>query len=412
MMTRITLRDLHEFLQAELGFSILGRNMLSQTQNSSATATLPLPKFFDVGDADIVLRSSDSANFRVHKSILASSSQFFEDLFSLPQPSSSETVDGLPVVDFSEDAEILRALITVLYPIPSEIPSSYERVLALLGAAQKYEMPAVRRTIRAEVLYNELPAPAHPFRAYAIAFSNGLSSETKSAARLTLDYPLTFETLGDDLPLFVGSALSMLANYRTMCRDSVVSCLESFLEVRDGPSKIWVQVGCPGFKAQPEDSEWASFVKPSGGRSKWTTAQAVTPSLGSTLHKDKECTLPSWLDDLFKQQLEELGQYFTNSIIKPSNIREKYLAALRKHSPDKNGCIPCMVMHTHSGESYCVELEQKLTRARNKVSTHLELYRFHVTKKAVHRCSLFSETEAENVEQLLPCQGHPSTSAF
>jgi hypothetical protein len=117
------------------------------------------------------------------------------------------------------------------------------------------------------------------------------------------------------------------------------------------------------------------------------------------------------LHDLFKQQIEELEQCFTNSIIKPSSIREKYLTALRKHSTYMSGprCNPCMVVHTDGGERYCVELEQKLTRARNKVSTPLELYRFHVTKKAVHRCSLFSETEAENVEQLgllLPCQGH------
>jgi len=362
----ITLRNPYELLQAESVFSIPGRNMLSQNHNSSATATLPLPEFFEVGDADIVLQSSDSANFRVHKSILASSSQFFKDMLSLPQPSSSETVDGLPVVRLPEDAQIVRALITVLYPIPSEIPSSYERVLALLGAAQKYDMPAVQRTIRAEVLYNELPAPApaQAFRAYAIAFSNGLSYETQSAARLTLDYPLTFKTLGDDLPLFVGSALSVLANYRKMYRDSVVSCLQSFLDVRNGPSKIWV--GCPGSIAQPEDSGWFGPPHP-------PCNIAVTPSPGSPLHETDECTLPSWLHDLFTQQIEELDQCFTNSLIKPSNVRENYLEALREHSPDKSGCIPCMVVHTHSGEGYCVELEEKLTRARNKVSTHLEL---------------------------------------
>lgn len=356
----ITSRNSYELLQAESTFSIPGRNMLSPNHNSSATATLPLPECFEVSDADIVLQSSDSANFRVHKSILVSSSQFFKDMLSLPQPSSNETADGLPVVRLPEDAEIVRALITVLYPIPSEIPPSYERVLALLGAAQKYDMPAVLRTIRAEVLYKGLPAPApaQAFRAYAIAFSKGLSSETKSAARLTLDYPLTFETLGDDLPLFMGSALSVLADYRNVCRDSVVSCLESFLDVRNGPSKIWV--GCHTQSSGPD--------QPLGKRPR--ASSAMTSILESTPHKIDECTLPSWLHELFTQQIEELKQHFTKSLIKPSSIREKYLAALRKHSPAKSCCITCMVVHTHGGERYCVELEQKLTRARNKVSTH------------------------------------------
>jgi hypothetical protein len=286
-------------------------------------------------------------------------------MLSLPQPSGDDTVDGLPMVRLSEDAEIVRALVTVLYPIPTKMPSSYERVLALLGATQKYDMPVVRRTIRAEILYKGLRAQAPAFRAYAIAFSNGLSQETESAARLTLDYPLTFEVLGDDLPLFVDSALSVLANYRKECRDSVVSSLESFLDVRNGPSKIWV--GCPSSKPQIEHS---SPGKPSGKRPRGSSA--ATSSLWSTPYENDERTRPSWLHDLFAQLVEELRQHFTNSLTNPSRIRKQYLAALRKHSPDKNGCITCMVVHTHCGERYCVELEQKLTSARKKVPTHLE----------------------------------------
>ncbi|KAH9022443.1 hypothetical protein EDB84DRAFT_495727 [Lactarius hengduanensis] len=48
-------------------------------------------------DANIIIRSSDKVNFRVHKSLLAMSSPFFRDLLSLPQPPDGELVDGLPV---------------------------------------------------------------------------------------------------------------------------------------------------------------------------------------------------------------------------------------------------------------------------------------------------------------------------
>jgi len=267
-------------------------------------------------------------------------------MFSLPQPSNDETIDGLPFVRLSEDAEIVRALITVMYPIPTEIPTSYERVLALLAAAQKYDMSAVQSSIRAEVGRRDLPVPtgARTFRAFAIAFSNNLTPEMGATARLTLDYPLTFETLGDKLRLFSGSALRELAGFRKTCRNNIVSCLETFLDAHKGPSNIWV--GCPSCRSQSSPFKFAD--PPSNDNNKQT--------------------LPQWLRDVFTQEIEELKQYFTRSIIKPSSIREKYLAALMRHSPTLNGCPTCLMVHAHKGEIYCAGLEQKLTHARNQVS--------------------------------------------
>lgn len=266
-------------------------------------------------------------------------------MFSLPQPSNDETIDGLPFVRLSEDAELARALITVMYPIPTEIPTSYERVLALLAAAQKYDMSAVQTSIRAEVVRRDLPAPtgAQSFRAFAIAFSNNLTPEMGATARLTLDYPLTFEMLGDELRLFSGPALRELSGFRKTCRDNIVSCLETFLDARRSPSNIWV--GCP---------------KP--------RSQLTFPFPVSFSDDNDKQTLPQWLRDVFTQQIEELKQYFTHAIIKPSNFREKYLAALMRHSPTPNDCPTCLMVHAHKGEEYCTELEQKLTHARNQAS--------------------------------------------
>jgi hypothetical protein len=86
------------------------------------------PPTFEVPDANIIIRSSDLVDFRIHKSVLAMTSPFFKDLLSLPQPSDSETVDGLPVVQLSEDSELLNSLVSILYPVSTVIPSSYEKV--------------------------------------------------------------------------------------------------------------------------------------------------------------------------------------------------------------------------------------------------------------------------------------------
>ncbi|KAH9009137.1 hypothetical protein EDB85DRAFT_2128052, partial [Lactarius pseudohatsudake] len=148
-----------------------------------ATAeALPLHKGLNLPGADVVLRSSDLVSFHVHKSILAMSSPFFTDLFSLPQPPDGEVIEGLPVVQVSEDAELLYSLFTVLYPIPSAMPESYEKTLALLASSQKYNMTTVLSNVRSEI-GRQLPTTKASFRAYAIAYSKQLIPEIETTAR-------------------------------------------------------------------------------------------------------------------------------------------------------------------------------------------------------------------------------------
>ncbi len=55
-------------------------------------------------------------------------SPFFKDLLSLLQPSDSEIVDGLPVVQMSENSELLNSLVSFLYPHSGCPHKSYEKV--------------------------------------------------------------------------------------------------------------------------------------------------------------------------------------------------------------------------------------------------------------------------------------------
>ncbi|KAH9022507.1 hypothetical protein EDB84DRAFT_1564972 [Lactarius hengduanensis] len=326
--------------KAESELSFLGTETSPRSHPGLPTVSPPLTKCLGLSGADVVVRSSDRVNFPVHKAILASSSSVFGNMFSFPQPPNSGTVDGLPAVDLPEDAELVRSLITILYPIPSEIPTSYDRTLALLAAAQKYDMGIVQSFIRDEVARRQPPVlvGAQAFRAYAIASSYRLIPEMKVAAFLTLDYPMTFEHLGDDLQLFTGRALHELSNFRKSCRGQLVSCLESFLDTRDGPSRIWT--GCPGSKAGPSTK--------------------------------KAPALPAWLYNCFMPQIEELKQDFTRPFISPSAVRKKYLEALRKHAPAVSGssgqCTFCLEGYAMKGDEYCTQLEQAITRAREKAS--------------------------------------------
>jgi len=224
-------------------------------------------------------------------------------------------------------------------------------------------MKAVQSVVRAEIACRPSPAlnGAQAFRAYAIASNSKLTTEMELAARLTLDQPMTFEHLGKDLRLFEGGALRELANFRKGCRDRLLSCLESFLDIDNGPSKIWVDCSKP-------------IVTVTGGFGGGAVGGGGFPSFagggfgGNQVQKTPPTpTLPLWVRNLFSPQIEELKQSFTRPLVKPSSIREKYLQALREHAaPDI--CTPCLGVHALKGEGYCLQLESALAEALGKAS--------------------------------------------
>jgi hypothetical protein len=317
-------------LQAESALCLVREREDSQPQVNPTTS---LPEPLEIPDANLIIRSSDLVNFRVHKQVLAMASPVFKDLLSLPQPSDSESIDGLPVVQLSEGAELLHNLISMLYPASSVTPNSYDHVLCLLSACQKYEMVSIQSLIRDKVERGHFPAPvgAEVFSAYAIAWAKGLIPEVENTARLTLDYPMTFETLGDNLRVFEGSALIDLANFRRRCKDSLVACLKSFLETSPfGLSSIWI--GCPDAK-----------------------------------HRKSQSTgLPTWLYKAFSwSQTWNYSDLFTQQLPTPSSIREEYLTAIQTHV----NCNFCLTVHATKGSTYCAEFESKVAQARDNVRT-------------------------------------------
>jgi hypothetical protein len=342
-------------LQAESVLCLVHEREDPQAQINPTTFS---PPTFDVPNANIILRSSDLVDFRVHQSVLAMASPFFKDLLSLPQPSDGETFDGLPVVQSSEDSELLNSLVSMLYPVHPVIPKSYEKVLYslvtfsavvpnpcykvlyLLAACQKYDMVPVQSLIRVKVSRGEFPAPkgAEAFSAYVIASSKGLIPEMENAARQTLEHPMTFEIFGEGLRWIEGWALRDLASFRKRCRDNLVACFESFLQLGQPPFNIWA----PCVEGR-HFSRYSSSNQTAGAS-------------------------PHWLTQLFQNRLDESRDAFSKPFFSPRSIRGEYLSALIAHiSP--NTCISCTNVHAQKGEAFCKELEDKLTQALDEVCT-------------------------------------------
>jgi hypothetical protein len=270
-------------------------------------------------NADVILRSSDLVHFRVHKSVLVTSSPFFGVVFSLPQSPNDAAPGELPVVRLSEDAEVLNSFISMLYPVPFEMPRSSYNMLALLAAAAKYDMDAVQSSIRAEVSRRLLSSTrVEVLCVYAVAYNKRLIPEAVTAARLTLGYSLTFESLGDALQLFEDRALRVLADFRLRRIHNLSSNLRSFLDHLKGPSKIWV--GCPTAKGE-------NVIR----------------------------RLPTWLQDCLRLDTI-LADRFSNSIPTSGQLCDRYLKALRSHVKGKD-CRFCMKVHALKGEEFCAKMK-------------------------------------------------------
>ncbi|TFY63449.1 hypothetical protein EVG20_g6303 [Dentipellis fragilis] len=196
---------------------------------------------FAAPDADVVLRSSQWIDFRVHKLILSLASPVFRDMFALPRPKDDEDetmsivkngadyVDGLPVVQVSETTTTLQYLLTATYPLVTSLPGSVEETIPVLSAAAKYEMTgsleAIRATMHIRGMYEF--GPERALRVYGLACSHGLEAEALTGAWHTLFHDAALESYGKELCYVSGAALYELMQYRQRAVTTVIKFLEN-----------------------------------------------------------------------------------------------------------------------------------------------------------------------------------------
>jgi hypothetical protein len=177
----------------------------------------------------------------------------------------------------------------------------------------------------------------------------------EAAALLTLDYPMTFEFLGDALRSFEPWALRKLARFHRYCRISLTSCLRL----------LWIKLG---INHKGTSHVWVGCPKADGA-------------------------LPDWLSEIFLTKFPKLATFeYPLPFVKPSSFREEYLVALQAHVRENN-CSFCMRIHTLKGEDFCTEIEKKLAQAwdiQYVSRDELPGVRAYAT---FHRCPLFSPSD-------------------
>lgn len=173
-------------------------------------------------DADVILRSSDGVDFRVHRLFLSKASPVFADMFALGSGTGvagDEHKDDLRIVEMSEDEKSLRTLLGYCYlalePVILENIEDAERAFRV---ADKFQLSRAR--VLAADRLKEL-AKQDPERVYAIGWKMRARDIVQAAALESLARPYTVElpTIqgGDDLP---SSALLKLFGYQRACIDA------------------------------------------------------------------------------------------------------------------------------------------------------------------------------------------------
>lgn len=200
-----------------------------RTTPEGATSKPPvLQHAFTSPTADVILRSSDDVDFRVHKLILSEASTAFEGMFSVPQPISPSTPNkgDLPVVRMAETAETLNALLGVLYPGRGSQLFDLSVVGEVLIAAEKYGMSGVLKQMEHVLLQRDI-VEKEPMKVYALACHCGMQRAAAAAAKETLLHPMP----GSHIPefsLMSGSAFYSLVQYRRTCVDLIYPLLNGY----------------------------------------------------------------------------------------------------------------------------------------------------------------------------------------
>lgn len=149
---------------------------------------------------DIVLKSRDGAEFRVHKTQLAIASPVFESMLLMPYASGASLSSTctpaiapsglpLPVVDLSESADVIHLLLTCIYPVPRPLPTSLRLLSGALRAASKYDIPSALSTLRKDLSHPSFLS-SDPLHVYGIACTHGFTPEALLSARATLGWTI------------------------------------------------------------------------------------------------------------------------------------------------------------------------------------------------------------------------------
>ena len=204
--------------------------------STDSLSAFDVAALFENPKADVILRSSDSVDYRCYKVLLALASTVFEGMFELPQPPQGEGDDvvegGLHVVLLHEDSQILEPLLRMCHPSSLNNPPFLEldSIKSIVEASRKYEMDEVEKYVRKELISTRF-LETEPMRVYAIACLLKAPDEMRVASTATLAFDRDELGYAPELALVSGADYYHLLEYHKACGNAArdAACRFSWL---------------------------------------------------------------------------------------------------------------------------------------------------------------------------------------
>ena len=205
-------------------------NPIGEEKSAPQSSTI-LDLGFDTSDADLILKSSDGVEFRVHKLIifLASANQ----LCNAPVESDN---DALPMICLSENSITLSTLISMCYPVAELDFEDLSNVYEVLKAAMKFEMKKIIQTLRIKLAYH---IERDPLRVYLTSIALGLKEEAIKASKvfsLSSDDPAN--AYAHEMEVVPAIAYHRLLKYLYQCRETAINKWDEYNPRRSHPGYI------------------------------------------------------------------------------------------------------------------------------------------------------------------------------
>ena len=245
---------------------------------------MPYQHPFTKNSADVILRSSDGDDFKVHKLILSEASCVFESMFSLPQPSDtseraiSESADApkgcglgekqLAIVEVPESSRTLDLLLRYCYPMSRPPLTNLQELIPLLESMKKYDMGELVEDVRCELLkdrFNQTLEDA--FAVYTAVWRLDIKEYLEITARAIFRFRLP-SFASPILQSTPPAAIFALMEFRSRC-------IEAALDYLTNPSgwrlcKIVRWTGTEHEDSRETRVEEPSYDDDGYGKSSWT----------------------------------------------------------------------------------------------------------------------------------------------
>ncbi|KAK7023344.1 BTB domain-containing protein [Favolaschia claudopus] len=276
---------------------------------------------FDSIDADVIFRTSDGVDFRLHKTVLSLASPLLRDMFTAPRSAPSTT---LPVVDVTEHSSVLETALKFFYPGTHTAVSSPIELLDILNIlVQKYDMQYILPSARA---YLEKYVSDQPLAVYVVAYTYQWKELATTAAKQTLKLPLraVSELAPAELNHLPAAAYHNLLRYHYLCASAAKFAVRNLTWVPVPVDLVWFTcTDCEAallqfFLADKEPYEMRGWFY--NYMEKISSLLMETPSLDITSHRSMQDALkeasgceiccekvfeqfPSWIDDALNPRI-------------------------------------------------------------------------------------------------------------